>query len=124
MRSEWQVTTFCHLALDKQLAAVIGQQNLQRVTGGVSDIFASIPGAIGSVAATSIFGGTVSFNPDPLQLLKSTANQISRSTVNRVRDRFKAGVTAVAIAGTAAVVSGITSKDDTDELAEGAGDGG
>ena len=105
------------------VGAVIGQGNLQRVTGGVSDIFASIPGAIGSVAATSIFGGTVSFNPDPIQALKTTANQISRSVVNRTRDKFAAGVTAVVVAGASAVVSGVTTADDDtdDELAEGAG---
>lgn len=103
------------------VGAVIGQQNLQRVTGGVSDIFASIPGAIGSVAATSIFGGTVSFNPDPIQALKTTANQISRSTVNRARNKFAAGVAAVVVAGSGAIVSGVTSNDANDELAEGAG---
>jgi hypothetical protein len=105
------------------VGAVVGQRNIQRVTGGVSDIFASIPGAIGSVAATSIFGGTVSFNPDPIQALKTTANQISRSVVNRTRDRFAAGVAAVVVAGASAVVSGVTSNNnDDEELAEGAGD--
>ena len=107
-----------------KVAAVVGQRNIQRVTGGVSDIFASIPGAIGSVAATSIFGGTVSFNPDPIQALKTTANHISRSVVNRTRDKFAAGVTGVVVAGASAVVSGVTSNDDdTEELAEGADDG-
>jgi len=90
------------------VSSVVGQQNLQRLTGGVSDIFASIPGAIGSVAATSIFGGTVSFNPDPINLLKTTANNIGRGAVNRTKNRFASGVGAVATAGLNSVVTGIT----------------
>ena len=89
---------------------MVGQRNIQRVTGGISDLVGSIPGAIGSVAATSIFGGTVSFNPDPIQALKTTANLVGRSVVNRSQDKFAAGVAA----GVTAIVSGFVPKDDDD----------
>ncbi len=92
------------------VSSVVGQRNIQRVTGGISDLVGSIPGAIGSVAATSIFGGTVSFNPDPIQALKTTGTLVGRSIVNRSQDKFAAGVAA----GVTAIVSGFVPKDDDD----------
>ena len=68
---------------------VVGDRNIQLVEGTLTDLVGSIPGAIGTVAAASIFGGTVSFQPDPKDVLRTTANTVSRSVVNRSRDRFK-----------------------------------
>ena len=85
------------------MSGVIGQHNLIRVSDGIGGVLGSIPNAIGTVAAASIFGGTVSFNPDPIQALRSTANQIGRSVINRTRDNFTAAV----VAGVSTVVTGI-----------------
>lgn len=90
------------------VSAVIGQQNVQRVQDDVRGIFGSIPGAIGTVAAASIFGGTVSFQPDPVQALKTTANNVSRSVVNRSRDKFKSAVAS----GISSIVTGIANSGD------------
>jgi hypothetical protein len=87
---------------------VIGDSNIQLVEGTLTDLVGSIPGAIGTVAAASIFGGTVSFQPDPKDVLRTTANTVSRSVVNRSRDRFKSAVSA----GVGAVVNGFRTGDD------------
>lgn len=88
---------------------VVGDRNIQLVEGTLTDLVSSIPGAIGTVAAASIFGGTVSFQPDPKDVLRTTANTVSRSIVNRSRDKFKSAV----VSGIGAVVNGFnTSGDD------------
>ena len=94
---------FISSPLGKIVSGVIGQTNVQRVQDEIGGIVGSIPNAIGTVAAASIFGGTVSFNPDPLQSLRTTANRISRTAVGRTRDNFQAGVAA----GVTTVVTGI-----------------
>lgn len=76
------------------LGRFIGQSNSQLITGSIGNLVGSIPGAISSVVTTSIFGGTVSINPDPLKALKTTANQVSRNVVNNTRNNFSAGVEA------------------------------
>lgn len=91
------------------VAGTIGQRNVQLVQGSIDTIKANIPGAISSVVSTSIFGGTIGINPDPIQALRTTANQVSRSIINRTRDNFTAGVTA----GISNVVTGF-SRDDED----------
>ena len=92
------------------VSAVIGQRNVQRVQDDVRGIFGSIPNAIGTIAAASIFGGTVSFNPDPLQSLKTTVNTIGRSVVNRSQDKFKSAVGA----GISAIVTGVANTEEED----------
>jgi len=76
------------------LSNFIGEQNQQLLQGSIGNLVGAIPGAISSVVTTSIFGGTVSINPDPIKALKTTVNQISRNTVNRTRDNFASGVSA------------------------------
>ena len=95
---------FLSSPLGSVVRGVVGNTNIQRVQDSIGGIVGSIPNAIGTVAAASIFGGTVSFNPDPIQALRTTANQVSRSVVNRTRDGFAAGVAA----GVSTVVTGIT----------------
>lgn len=97
------LNTFLSSPLGSRVAGVIGQTNIQRVSDSIGGVVGSIPNAIGTVAAASIFGGTVSFNPDPIQALRTTANQISRSVINRTRDNFTAAV----VAGVSTVVTGI-----------------
>ena len=92
------------------VGSIIGQRNVQRVQDDVRGIFGSIPGAIGTYAAASIFGGTVSFQPDPVQALKTSANNISRSVVNRSRDKFKSAVAS----GVSTIVTGIANPGDGD----------
>lgn len=87
---------------------VIGDRNIQLVEGTLTDLVGSIPGALGTVAAASIFGGTVSFQPDPKDVLKTTANTVSRNIVNRSRDKFASAVAA----GVGAVVNGFRTGDD------------
>ena len=97
------LNTFLSSPLGEKVSGVIGQHNLIRVSDGIGGVLGSIPNAIGTIAAASIFGGTVSFNPDPIQSLRSTANQIGRSVINRTRDNF----TATVAEGVATVVTGI-----------------
>jgi len=100
---------FISSPLGKVVSGVIGQTNVQRIQDDIGGVIGSIPNAIGTVAAASIFGGTVSFNPDPLQALRTTANRISRTAVNRTRDNFQAGVSA----GVTTVVTGIVNPEPT-----------
>lgn len=97
------LNSFLSSPLGTVVSGVIGQTNVQRVSDGIGGVLGSIPNAIGTVAAASIFGGTVSFNPDPVQSLRTTANQIGRDAINRTRDNFAAGVAA----GVSTVVTGI-----------------
>lgn len=90
------------------VSGVIGNRNVQLVEDTLTDLVGSIPGAIGTVAAASIFGGTVSFQPDPEDVLRTTANTVSRSTVNRTRNRFASAVAT----GVGAVVNGFRTGDD------------
>lgn len=76
------------------LGGFIGQRNVGLIQGSIGNLVGAIPGAISSVVTTSIFGGTVSINPDPLKALKTTANQISRNVVSQTRGKFDAGVRA------------------------------
>jgi len=85
------------------IGGVIGDRNVTRITDSIGGVLGSIPGAIGTVASASIFGGEISFNPDPLQALRTTGSQIGRDVINRTRGNF-----AAAVAGTAGnVLSGI-----------------
>ncbi len=104
------LNNFISSPIGSVVAGVIGQQNIQRVSDGIGGVLGSIPNAIGTVAAASIFGGTVSFNPDPLQSLRTTANQIGRSAINRTRDNFQAGVAAA----TSTIVTGIIEPEEED----------
>lgn len=90
------------------VSAVVGQRNIQLVEDTIGGLVGSIPGAIGTVAAASIFGGTVSFQPDPRDVLRTTANTVSRSVVNRSRDKFASAVSA----GVGAVVNGFRTGGD------------
>lgn len=94
--------------LGSTVFSVIGQRNLSLVQDSIGDIVGSIPDAIGTTVAASIFGGTVSFNPDPIAALKTTANTILRGTINRTRDNFAAGITG----GVTNVVTGIIDPGD------------
>jgi len=104
------LNNFISSPIGSVVSGVIGQQNIQRVADGIGGVVGSIPNAIGTVAAASIFGGTVSFNPDPIQALRTTANQIGRSAVNRTRDNFAAGVGAAVNT----VVTGIVEPEGAD----------
>lgn len=99
---------FLSSPLGTVVSGVIGQNNVVRVSDGIGGVLGSIPNAIGTVAAASIFGGTVSFNPDPIQALRTTANQIGRDTINRTRNNFEAGVSAGATAVGRSIVTGIS----------------
>lgn len=94
--------------LGSTVFSVIGQRNVNLVQESIGSIVGSIPNAIGTVAAASIFGGTVSFNPDPIQSLKTTGSTILRTTINRTRDKFAAGVAG----GITNVVTGIDTPGD------------
>lgn len=74
------------------IGGVIGDRNVTRITDSIGGVVGAIPGAIGAYASASIFGGEVSFNPDPLQALRTTGNQVGRSVVNRARGNFAAAV--------------------------------
>ena len=104
------LNNFISSPIGSVVAGVIGQQNIQRVSDGIGGVVGSIPNAIGTVAAASIFGGTVSFNPDPVQALRTTANQVGRSAVNRTRDNFQAAVAA----GASSIVTGIVTPEEED----------
>ena len=94
------------------LNPIVGARNTQLLEDTIGGVVGSIPGAIGTVAAASIFGGTVSFNPDPRDALRSTANQLSRSAVNRSRNAFAAGVSAAVGGVGSAIVNGFRPGDD------------
>jgi len=104
------LNNFISSPIGSVVSGIIGQQNIQRVSDDIGGIVGSIPNAIGTIAAASIFGGTVSFNPDPIQTLRTTANQIGRSAVNRTRDNFTAGVAA----GVSSIVTGIVEPEEDD----------
>ena len=87
-----------------------GDRNVTRITDTIGGVVNSIPDAIGTVASASIFGGEISFNPDPLQALRTTGNQVGRDVFNRARGGFGATVSQ----GVGAVLDGIV----------GGGDGG
>ena len=78
------------------IGGVIGDRNATRVSDTIGGIVGSIPNAIGTIASTSIFGGEISFNPDPLQALRTTGNEIGRDIVNRGRGNFAAAVAGAA----------------------------
>jgi len=88
------------------LNPIVGARNTQLLQDTLGGGVGAIPGAIGTVAAASIFGGTVSFQPDPLDALRTTANQVSRSAVNRTRNAFAAGVAGAAGAVGSSIVNG------------------
>lgn len=85
------------------IGGVIGDRNVTRITDSIGGLVGSIPNAIGTVASASIFGGEISFNPDPLQALRTTGNQVGRSVINRTRGNFGAAVAA----GAGNILSGI-----------------
>ena len=89
-------------------SSIVGTRNIQLLEGAIGDVVGAIPGAISSYATASIFGGTVSFNPDPRDALKTTANQVSRSVFNRTRDSFSAGVAGAVRGAGNALVNGFT----------------
>ena len=90
------------------LGGFIGERNVGLIQGTIGNLVGAIPGAISSVVTTSIFGGTVSINPDPIKALKTTANQVSRNVVNRTRNNFASGVTA----GLGTIVNGFIPRGD------------
>jgi hypothetical protein len=102
------LNSFISSPIGSVVTGIVGQQNVQRVADGIGGVVGSIPNAIGTVAAASIFGGTVSFNPDPIQALRTTANQIGRSAVNRTRDNFAAGVSAASNTVVTGIVDSVT----------------
>jgi len=104
------LNNFISSPIGSVVSGVVGQQNIQRVSDGIGGVLGSIPNAIGTVAAASIFGGTVSFNPDPVQALRTTANLIGRNAINRTRDNFTAGVAA----GVSSIVTGIVTPEEED----------
>lgn len=88
----------------------IGERNLNRISDSIDGVVGAIPDAIGAYASASIFGGEVSFNPDPIQALRTTGSQVGRSIVNRGRGNF-----AAAVAQTGAnIIAGIFGDDDED----------
>lgn len=74
------------------LSKLLGQQNIARLEDARDGIVSSIPGAISSVVSSSIFGGKVSFSPNPIKALKSTANAISRDVVFRGKEALRSTV--------------------------------
>lgn len=86
---------------------IVGQlvgRSVQRVQGTVNGIVESIPNAIGSAVSATIFGGTVSFTPDPIKAVKTTVNQISRDAVNTGRREVASAVAGAVVAGVGAVI--------------------
>lgn len=83
-------------AFFQTLGGYIGDRNVVRITDTIDGVVGSIPDAIGTVASASIFGGEISFNPDPLQALRTTGNQVGRSVINRARGSFGAAVSQTA----------------------------
>jgi len=80
--------------LGDTVTGFIGERNKNLLQGSIDNLVGAVPGAISSVVTTSIFGGTVSINPDPLKALKTTANQVGRNVVNNTRNNFGSGVEA------------------------------
>ncbi len=98
---------FLSSPLGQAVGGIIGQKNIQRVTESIGGIVQSIPGAIGQVASASIFGGTVSLQPDPIKALKTTANQVTRSVVNNAQVFVAGKVAGVVAGGAAAILTGV-----------------
>jgi hypothetical protein len=87
----------------------IGERNLNRLSDSIGGVVGAIPDAIGTIASASIFGGEISFNPDPLQALRTTGSQVGRSVINRARGNFGAAVASTASQVGAAIISGVFS---------------
>ena len=68
------------------LAALTGCASTQEVVN-------TIPTAVGTVATTAIFGGTVSMNPDPVQYIAEDINREGRVTYNDVRRKTQQAIT-------------------------------
>jgi hypothetical protein len=90
------------------LGKIIGEKNVQRVEDSITGIVQSIPNAIGQIASASIFGGEISLQPDPVNALKTTANQVGRSVINNTRDKFTSAVAGAATNAAKSIVTGIT----------------
>ena len=90
------------------LSPIVGTRNTQLLEDTIGGVVGAIPGAISAYATASIFGGTVSFQPDPRDALRSTANQLSRSAFGRSRDAFSAGVAGAVQGAGNAIVNGFT----------------
>lgn len=58
---------------------------VSRIEGTLGGIVGSIPNAIGSAISTTIFGGTVSFQPDPIKAIKTSVNEAGRDIFNTSR---------------------------------------
>lgn len=66
------------------------RSRVQQTAGAIVD---SIPGAVSSVVSSSIFGGKVSFSPNPIRAVKSTANEAVRGAVFRGQEALSSRVT-------------------------------
>lgn len=108
---------------DSLVGALVGR-SLQRVEGTLDGIVQSIPNAIGSAVSTTIFGGTISFQPDPVKAVKTTVNQISRDVVGGGRRAVTAAVAGVVTAGAGAVVDGFRKGQQAPEEEGGEEEGG
>lgn len=95
--------------LGSPILNIVGQRNISRVQDSIGGIVDSIPDAVATAASATIFGGKVSFQPNPLQALRTTANQVSRSVVSRGREAFTSAVRT----GVEGVITGVRTGDET-----------
>lgn len=93
-------------SIGNKIIGEVADRSIQRVQGTLGGIVDSIPNAIGSAVSTAIFGGTISFQPDPVKAIKTTVNAISRDVVGSARRNVVAAVAGAVVTGAGAVVEG------------------
>ena len=94
------------------LSNIAGRRNVARVEDNIAGIVDSIPNAVATAASASVFGGKISFQPNPIKAVKTSVNQLSRATAAGVRRQF----TATVARGVSSVITGVQtgSQDDSE----------
>lgn len=64
----------------------------QRVQSGINNIVSTIPDAVAGAVTSTVFGGKISFSPNPLKAIRSTANQEVRRAVDESRENLRTTV--------------------------------
>lgn len=64
----------------------------RRIQSGIDNIASTIPDAVAGAVTSTVFGGKISFSPNPLKAIRSTANQEARRAVDESRENFRTTV--------------------------------
>lgn len=64
----------------------------RRIQSGIDNIASTIPDAVAGAVTSTVFGGKISFSPNPLKAIRSTANQVARRAVDESREKFRTTV--------------------------------